>query len=52
MATRAEAITRHLHRFLAWLSEGLGHHWLSAVIACEVSAWRVHLAAAGALAGT
>ncbi|MFI6990571.1 hypothetical protein [Nonomuraea wenchangensis] len=40
-------ISRHLQRFAAWISGGLGHDRLSAVTPREVSAWRDHLAAAG-----
>ncbi|MFI6910040.1 hypothetical protein ACIBKY_52895 [Nonomuraea sp. NPDC050394] len=40
-------ITRHLERFTAWITSGLGHDRLSAVTVREVTAWREHLAAAG-----
>ncbi|MGV9326074.1 tyrosine-type recombinase/integrase [Streptosporangium sandarakinum] len=40
-------ISRHLQRFAAWITDGLGHDRLSAVTPREVSAWRDHLAAAG-----
>ncbi|MEV4116751.1 hypothetical protein [Nonomuraea sp. NPDC049695] len=40
-------ITRHLERFVAWTTSGLGHDRLSAVTSREVTAWRDHLAAAG-----
>ncbi|MGW4796312.1 tyrosine-type recombinase/integrase [Nonomuraea sp. NPDC004297] len=40
-------ISRHLRRFGAWITGGLGHDRLSAVTVREVSAWRDHLAAAG-----
>jgi integrase len=40
-------ITRHLDRFTAWLTDGLGHDRVSAVTPREVAAWRDHLAAHG-----
>jgi site-specific recombinase XerD len=40
-------ISRHLKRFAAWITGGLGHERLSAVTVREVIAWRDHLAAAG-----
>ncbi|MEU4223525.1 tyrosine-type recombinase/integrase [Nonomuraea sp. NPDC026600] len=40
-------ISRHLERFGAWISGGLGHDRLSAVTVREVAAWRDHLDAAG-----
>ncbi|MFI6803200.1 hypothetical protein [Streptosporangium canum] len=40
-------ISRHLERFGAWITGGLGHDRLSAVTPREVRAWRDHLAAAG-----
>jgi integrase len=43
----ATKIARHLDRFAAWITDGLGHDRLSAVTVREVSAWRDHLAAAG-----
>ncbi|WP_084958392.1 hypothetical protein [Thermoactinospora rubra] len=42
----AAKISRHLQRFAAWITDGLGHDRLSAVTPREVSAWRDHLAAA------
>ncbi|MFK4042940.1 hypothetical protein ACI2LC_44675, partial [Nonomuraea wenchangensis] len=45
-------ISRHLQRFAAWISGGLGHDRLAAVTPREVSAWRDHLAAAGTAAAT
>jgi site-specific recombinase XerD len=43
----AGKITRHLARFIAWMTSGLGHDRLSAVTPREVAVWRDHLAAAG-----
>ena len=40
-------IARHLDRFSAWLTGGLGHDRISAVTPREVAAWRDHLAAHG-----
>ncbi|MFB4269945.1 tyrosine-type recombinase/integrase [Nonomuraea sp. GTA35] len=40
-------ISRHLERFGAWITGGLGHDRLSAVTPREITAWRDHLAAAG-----
>ena len=40
-------IARHLDRFTAWLTDGLGHDRISAVTPREVAAWRDHLAAHG-----
>lgn len=40
-------IARHLDRFTAWLTAGLGHDRISAVTPREVAAWRDHLAARG-----
>ncbi|MCT9929935.1 hypothetical protein N5079_06840 [Planotetraspora sp. A-T 1434] len=40
-------ISRHLERFGAWITGGLGHDRLSAVTAREVTAWRDHLATVG-----
>jgi integrase len=42
-----EKIARHLDRFTAWLTAGLGHDRISAVTPREVAAWRDHLAAHG-----
>src|ERR1700730_16779458 len=38
-------IARHLDRFTAWLTDGLGHDRISAVTPREVAAWRAHRAA-------
>lgn len=43
----AAKITRHVRRFIAWLTDGLGHDRLTAVTPREITAWRDHLAAAG-----
>ncbi|MGR6924320.1 tyrosine-type recombinase/integrase [[Actinomadura] parvosata] len=43
----AAKITRHVRRFIAWLTDGLGHDRLSAVTPREITAWCDHLAAAG-----
>ncbi|MFC4062625.1 tyrosine-type recombinase/integrase [Planomonospora corallina] len=43
----AGKISRHLERFSAWISGGLGHDRLPAITTREVAAWRDHLAAAG-----
>ncbi len=40
-------IARHLERFAAWRTAGLGHDRVSAVTPREVAAWRDHLAAEG-----
>lgn len=42
-------ITRHLDRFTARFTSGYGHDWVSAVTPREITAWRDHLTAEGAL---